>query len=154
MRQLPLVRKNKVVSVESSKSLEQRIEKGCYRMNSVSLVDGHIDGQGLTDEQTIKALETHIELREKEICTPETPLELLKLILDLINRQNAEIEEDEAKLAHQAETIFILEKALSDRMADIERLEGILDKRCDFCPQNARIEALAKQIEELSNSGG
>ena len=34
--------------------------------------------------------------------------------------------------------------------AEIERLEGILDKRCDFCPQNARIEALAKQIEELS----
>ena len=46
----------------------------------------------LTDEQIIKALETHIELREKEICTPETPLELLKLILDLINRQKEEIE--------------------------------------------------------------
>ena len=44
----------------------------------------------LTDEQIIKALETHIELREKEICTPETPLELLKLILDLINRQKIE----------------------------------------------------------------
>ena len=130
-------------------------------MNSVSLVDGHIDGQGLTDEQIIQDLLCCIKGKcFSEKCTfskyikdediSQCTMHLAKNSFDLINRLKTNDEENEAKLAHQAETIFILEKALSDRMTDIERLEGILNKRCDFCPQNARIEALAKQIEELS----
>ena len=63
---------------------------------SVSLIDGHIDDDVLTDEQIIKAFECCVTY---EFCTG-CPLvdnclssySLLKLTLDLINRQKAEIE--------------------------------------------------------------
>ena len=64
-------------------------------MNSVSLVDGHIDGQGLTDEQIIKALEC-CRKKECNTCPCYDDIEcgemLIGYTIDLINRQKAEIE--------------------------------------------------------------
>lgn len=136
----------------------------------------------MTDEQIIKALENC--LCESPSCatclydgetltSSECMSELMKDLRDLINRQKAENEENEAKLAHQAETIHILEKALADRMkeledsqdghirtavekdAEIERLEKILDKRCDVCPAvtTARKE-FAKKLKRICEKDG
>lgn len=86
-------------------------------MSNVSMIDGHIDETKFVDEEIIKALETHIELREKEICTPETPLELLKLILDLINRQKAEL----AKKDTDINILIRKKEALRDEIAELQR---------------------------------
>lgn len=68
-----------------------------------------------------------------------------KLAIDFINRQNAEIEENEGKLAHQAETIHILDKALADRMVELEEshdahIRTIVDK--DFEIEQLRTEKI------------
>lgn len=66
---------------------------------SVSLIDGHIDDDVMTDEQIIKALEYCIANDNKcpdcpifgsKICGK--PALFFKEVFDLINRQNAEIE--------------------------------------------------------------
>lgn len=69
-------------------------------MNSVSLVDGHIDEPKLTDEQIIKALERcgNIVVSSCKECAfhktynASCVVKLMKNTLDLINRQKAENE--------------------------------------------------------------
>jgi hypothetical protein len=46
----------------------------------------------LTDTEIVMALKEHINLRELGICSPEMPLKFLKLVLDVITHQKAEIE--------------------------------------------------------------
>ena len=67
-------------------------------MANVSLIDGHIDNDVMTDEQIIKGLEYKInvlcdtcDIKDKECCTT-CVFGLAKATLDLINRQKAEIE--------------------------------------------------------------
>ena len=63
-------------------------------MANVSLIDGHIDEPRMTDEQIIKALDCCSNRSTKCIVCPyfEKTYCVDRDALDLINRQNAEIE--------------------------------------------------------------
>lgn len=67
---------------------------------SVSLIDGHIDDDVMTDEQIIKALEYCVEKGYCTDCPYNESFSDCKVeydILDLINRQKARIKELEKR---------------------------------------------------------
>ena len=125
--------------------------------------------QKLTDEQIErieKALEccTNAYVGEKcpnskgdIACNEGCINSLMCEALNLVKHYKAENEENEAKIAHQAETIFILEKALSDRMADIERANKEIDRLTQVVMYNNGVtemlisEAIKKFAESLKN---
>ena len=71
---------------------------------------------------------------------------LNKDALDLINRQQAEIAEANEKLQAQADTIFLYERVIKDKTAEIERLQKAVETMT-----LAQIEANSRyQDEKLS----
>ena len=101
---------------------------------SVSLIDGHVDNDAMTDEQIIKALECHSD-RNIETCSL-CPLmsvegcayELAKNSLYLINRYKADIERYKG-------VIKLLEKDVAEAKVEAykevaERIKQII---CDHC---------------------
>ena len=95
-------------------------------MSEVSLVDGHIDN-GMSDAEIVGNLNDVVHLYHKDKTTIKgIPLiTFLGDILDLINRLKAEN----------------------------DRLQGILDKRCDTCPAViTAIKSFAEKLKEKATS--
>ena len=67
---------------------------------------------------------------------------LMKDVLDLINRQQEMID---ALIAGQ-ET---LQKALAEKNAEVERLQKLLDDKCDRCIAKAKAEAIKEFAEAV-----
>ncbi len=110
----------------------------------------------MTDEQIVKALECCGHQEECTIC----PLDdmggidkclhtLLLNALDLINRQKAEIEEKDIEIDILIRKKESLCDEISELKAEVERLEKILDKRCDVCPAvTTAIKDFAYRLKE------
>ena len=105
-------------------------------MSEVSLVDGHIDN-GMTDEDIIKTLEC---CTQHQYCCPkdcplyeydvgECDMYLMQRVLDLINRQKAEIE-----------------RLKNER---IERIRKLTREVYDREIAQAKIEAIKEFVERL-----
>ena len=118
-------------------------------MNSVSLVDGHIDEPKLTDEQIIKALEIcnaesgsciGCSLRKLDGCVKQLQIS----VLDLINRQKAEIERLEAEINESNE---------ADREAELHALTESKESAKLFCEaiNHAKSEARKEFATFLKN---
>lgn len=102
-------------------------------MNSVSLVDGHIDEPKLTDEQIIKALECCVNTTFISDCAKCKMLaidckdKLIESALDLINRQKAENDELQLKIneleieLEESRDAHI--RTIADKDVEIEKLE-------------------------------
>lgn len=86
----------------------------------------------ITDNNIIKALEycsspkvgEQCPRRITEFSCNEGCMTMLMFdVLDLINRKNAELADKDDAITHQANTIKMLEQAIKDKLAEIERLE-------------------------------
>ena len=107
-------------------------------MNSVSLVDGHIDGQGLTDEQIIKTLRCCTKSKSNEDCkklscpffdedidmcgTINSEEILMSNALYLINRLKAENENLNVELVGMRGACESYKIHYDNAQAEIERL--------------------------------
>lgn len=112
--------------------------------SSVSLIDGHIEN--ITDAEIVKALEWCNSLSKRcgDGCPYyEIPYKngkrcsemMIDDALDLINRLQAKNKELDEKL--------IIQKGLIDtQKAEIERLQKLLDDKCDKCIARDRAEAI------------
>ena len=93
------------------------------KKQSVSLIDGHIDGPTITDEEIINALKGNIS-NAKSVDCKVWSIELYKIenALDLINRQKSENKMykslyEDLKAEH-LETIRLIKKAQSDAIKE------------------------------------
>jgi hypothetical protein len=91
----------------------------------------------MTDEQIIKAWEKILSAGDAPIgkhwlCGSVTT-EFAKATLDMLNRQNAEIERLISAVDNSTKEFLKLHDAYQDQKAEIERLERLLDEKCDRC---------------------
>ncbi len=108
----------------------------------------------MTDNDIIKALEyciannkcweCHYEPKEHTKGTLGCSLEITKDALDLINRLQKENKEKDEMLKAQADTIFLYERVIKDKNAEIERLKSqlFLEKYTDVAKRNIESEAI------------
>lgn len=113
---------------------------------SVSLIDGHIDRekQTMTDNEIIKALEccsdtVNYQCNKCPLYVDCEKAVIAECALDLINRQKEQIE----SLIAGQET---LQKALNEKIAEVEALNGNLYTVSSACKQR-RDEAVKEFAE-------
>lgn len=130
-------------------------------MPNVSLIDGHIDepkkitDKKLTDNDIIKALEDCLKnecdkcfLKDSETCQ----IDLMKLVLDLINRLQAENGIYETCNARKDEAIEHLEDEVKRLQVENETLKQLIeDKGGLILIKQAKAEAYKEFAEELHN---
>lgn len=115
----------------------------------------------MTDNEIIKALEC-CKTSDSDSCK-KCPLyngnkpckeNLDEHIFDLINRQKAEIERLNVELVGMRGACESYKIHYDNAQAEIERLEGILGKRCDVCPAvtTARKELAEKLYEKIEQN--
>lgn len=106
----------------------------------------------MTDNEIVRDFE--IVLNDLKDRVGKNTYDILKQSFDLINRQKAEIEENNLKIDHQAQTIRTFETALTDKMAEIDRLLRSLDETNKYIPkikERTRTEAIkecAKKVKK------
>ena len=113
----------------------------------------------MTDNEIIKALECLAYWGEckhssqcpyymdNDIVSGCDNVTIAKEALDLINRQKAEIEENNLKIDHQAQIIRTLETALDNKMKEIERLKENNQKLYEEMAEREKEEvAIAKRM--------
>jgi hypothetical protein len=117
---------------------------------SVSLIDGHIDDDVMTDEQIIKALEccsgnTMDDCEDCPRCcddvlsTPECMCKLMRDALDLINRQKAENERSQ-------NIIKVADKTIELQSAEISAERNLLEEaESELARLNVVIDRLVKE---------
>lgn len=130
---------------------------------SVSMVDGHIDPDTnkMTDKEIIvEALEHCIKgdcsgcpNLATEYCS--TPENFQKEVLDLIKKQQAEIENYSHNAKTMSDSIYKMQKLIESQQAEIERLKKLAKDRADVnfdkivgVVDRARADIKAEAIKE------
>lgn len=115
---------------------------------SVSLIDGHIDDDVMTDEQIIKALEYCVEKGYCTDCPYNESFSDCKVeydILDLINRQKEKIERSEEEICRYKRTM----SGLVSFYKFLANFEGIYTDRI----ARYAFEKAEKYTEEMVGEG-
>ena len=130
-------------------------------MSNVSLIDGHIDDEPITDEQIIKAFELCINLdldncptccyfdssEENEWCSEK----LFASVLDLLNRQKAENAELQLKINELEIELKAMRGAANSYKAEVESSQMAFDtmKRWAKEAEVRATKEVAKKLKEF-----
>lgn len=121
-------------------------------MSNVSMVDGHIDENKMTD---IKKLTEDLEYARYH-CTSNKGKDAINDALDLINRQQAENDNWEKQFRILDVECSRLEKKTEEQQAEIERLKNANDSFTDIGKLYSEIkaEAIKEFAERLKERRG